>query len=442
LLYGTTGPTEPERPAENQRDIDVEDPDSVSESPEPTPRPALTKRPARASSAELRDKFEEIGDRAGEARIPLFFLSYGVAEDIGCDIRALHAAASRSRGGMVYGAPHGFPSRESLCTAAVHLANWSITPALISIRVSPPLRVDNVIGPAAETAAPDTFAVTSTDPTTGFVVVLGASAAKTQRDGSSTGYDSTVLQLVVKSSLRTRVITLRIPITDDNTKFIGALDPEAAAIVVAKAEMVKAGGVDTHSYKFAAVLDTCIRKLIAHKPPIATVANLLFGLRRGPLVEPHVGLDEGLVLRSIFQRSECTISSLMMSPRAFYTTTGAGAMAEGPSTPDLFNLGNALVVLDAGTIVFVWAGPHADSKLQESVVRSAKEVAVGRGLTQCFVVHAGDEMDEVLQGYVTPKSVPGAKSDFDGLEDIPFMSFLEYVGMLRRAHASPRAARN
>jgi hypothetical protein len=158
-------------------------------------------------------------------------------------------------------------------------------------------------------------------------------------------------------------------------------------------------------------------------------------------VEAHVGLDEALVLRSIFQRSECTISSLMLAPRGFYTTTGAGTMAEGPSNSDILGMSNAVVVLDAGAIVFVWVGSDADSKIEHSVVHSAHEVVAARGLAQCIVVHAGDEMDEVLRGYITPKSIQGSSSDSNGLEDVPFMSFLDYVAMLRRNHAPGRLRR-
>jgi hypothetical protein len=381
-------------------------------------------KPADTTAGDLERVFESLGDRAGELRLALFFLFYAAEGE--CGARAIQAASSRSRG-VIYPAPHGFPTGGALCTAAAHMSMRSIAPALLSVRVSQPLRVARVIGSAVETAEQSTFTVAGSDANQGFVIVF-------EVDNVSSAHAPThaVLQLTAKSLQTTRVITLEVPLTTSLTQVLQTIDGEVAAIIMCKVCINDApGGVSANSYKIAGALDLTARSLLSHAPPLVAALSLVFGLRRGPLVERHVGVDEGLALRAAFARADCSTSSLIMSPRAFSTSSGADAMAEEKADTDLLARmdDRTVVVVDAGLTMFVvWSG-EGDQRVLNNVVESAYAVAMQRGMTELFVVRPTEtRLVAALHSYLTPCRDEGVEVGrvSSGLQIIPLMTYEEY----------------
>lgn len=386
------------------------------------------KAAARSNSPQLEQVFEALGGRAGERRLGLFFICYGV--EGGCDARALHAAASKSRGGIVYSAPHGFSSVDDLAKVAQHMALVSTSPALVSMRVSRPLRVAHVIGSASETAAPDTFSLAGADPGLGLVIVLEVDPVAASKPNFPV---FAVLQLSTKSLTSSRVITLEVPFASERSQYLESIDTEIAAVVLGKLSLADAGGASANSYKLAGAVDSRVGRLLALSPPMVSIANLLFSLRRGPLIERHEGLDEALVLRALFHRADCKTSMLVMAPRVFTTSTNAAAMAENKPSAEIMTQSRTVSVVDAGISVFVWIGAESSAEAQESVVLSAQQLASVRGLTQLYVVPENNALEDAMLAYLAPE--PEAGNDtihHASMRNISEISFVRYVTMLRR----------
>lgn len=376
--------------------------------------------------------YEQLGSRAGEQRIALDFLSFGTNVGFGSTI--LLGAAKRSRGGMVYAAAHSYSSGAALAQAASFLVCRSTSPGVVSIRVSGPLSVARVIGPAFATAAPHTYAVPGVDPTAGFTVIL---QTKASADTDAELPSHVVIQLAAKSLTSTRVMTARIPLTRDPVKFMSSIDAEVCALVLGKACVVSGTGL-TDPIVAARSIDVTTRRLLEASESTAGIVRLLFELRRGFLLENQIHEDSSLVLRCFFLRTECAIASLLMSPRLFTNTMteeSTGLMAEIPLDRSCIK-DDAVLVLDSGLNVYVYVGKNATETAEAAVSDSARGVASTRSTPcQLWKVRGGEEAEELLLSYLAPEKEFGLrkKLPIGAAHTQPRateMTFLEYCTIL------------
>lgn len=363
---------------------------------------APTLEPPAGGGAGVRDsalgaRFEALGTRAGDMRLALDFLCFGSTDSYAAG--AILGAARRSRGGVVLSGAHGFVGGADLAAASKFLAERSTRPGVVSIRVSAPLAVSRVIGPAFPTAAPHTYAVPGVDPTAGFTVILalheGAGEAETLPS-------HVVIQLAAKSALVTRVITVRVPVTKDRTVFLDSVNAETSAVVLGKACIVSNGGL-TQPLVAARAVDAGVAALLQADVKCISVARLLFELRRGFMLERYGHSDSGLVQRALFLRLEGTTASLLLSPRLFTNAVAdedTGLMAEVPL--DVASVRpDAVMVLDAGVNLFVLVGADADAEAEKAVSKSAARVAKHRSFPcQLWRLKQGEESAKLMESYL------------------------------------------
>ncbi|KAI0557897.1 hypothetical protein FGB62_253g09 [Gracilaria domingensis] len=117
----------------------------------------------------------------------------------------LLGTAKVSRGRLVYSAAHSYSAASALAEAAVFLVRTSTIPGVVSIRVSSPLSVARVIGPAFPTAWPQNYVVPGIDPITGFSAMLKPNF---NIEAEADPPHSAVLQLAAKSSKAVGVVRL------------------------------------------------------------------------------------------------------------------------------------------------------------------------------------------------------------------------------------------
>lgn len=353
------------------------------------------------ANAALAKLYEQVGARAGDMRIALDFLCFGASSGFGGPI--LLGAAKRSRGGLLYTAAHSFSASSALAEAATFLADRSTSPGVISIRVSSPLVIARVIGPAFPTAAPHTYAVPGIDPTTGFTVILKAKAGI---NSEASIPSHAVVQLAAKSLEATRVVTARLPVSRNASEYLASLDAKICALVLGKACVVS-GGALTQPAIAARSVDVSIRRLLCASEASITVVRLMFELRRGLLIEQQGNADCALVLRSFFLRADYLIGSLLMSPRLF--TNGmldenTGLMAEVPLEKK-FVTRDSVLVLDTGFNVFVYVGEDATQEAEKAISESARSVAAQRiSPCQLWKLRPGPDADYLLDSYLSPSS--------------------------------------
>lgn len=359
----------------------------------------LTSSPSNeAKTTALAKVYEKVGAKAGERRLALDFLVFGVTQTFNAQL--LLAVVKRSRGGMVHSAAHSFSSASALAEAACFLARRSTQMGVVSIRVSTPLVVSRVIGPAFPTAAAHTYTVPGIDGSIGFTVVL-----KTRNgvDEESSFGKCAVVQLATKVGLTTRVVTVRIPVAQSAIEFTNGMDAEISALVLGKACVVSGGGLVKPDV-VAKSVDATVRQLIDKSEKTASVIRLLYELRRGSLVEEQLDRDHSLLLRSMFLRAEASLASLLMSPRLFTNTTTdetTGLMAEVPLEETQMTA-NAVLVLDTGLNIFVYVGDEASAEAEEGISGSASNVALHRSAPcQLWKLNPGVGADFVLNTYLS-----------------------------------------
>lgn len=374
-------------------------------------------------TAALTKLYEQVGSRAGEMRVALDFLSFGGSNEFGGQI--LLGAAKRSRGGLVYCAAHSFSSAASLAEAATYLVQRSTTPGVVSIRVSSPLVVARVIGPAYPTAAPHTYAVPGIDPTAGFTIILKTTTGvEDEKDVPS----HTVIQLAAKSGESTRVVTARVPVTRDPVELLEGLDPEVCALVLGKACVVS-GGALTRPGVASKSIDEAVRRLLHGSEASVGVARLLYELRRGTMLDGHLSPDAALVLRACFLRAECGIASLLMSPRLFTNATSereTGLMGE-VALERLHVKKDAVLVLDTGFNVFVFVGEEASESSELAISQSAQVVAAQRvSPCQLWKLRSGEEAAYVLNSYLSASKGAEGSRDMSAVER-GFMPYCEWL---------------
>lgn len=412
--------------AENSRVVSL-----LTGSPSLPPLPVMTggqaglqngfrigKREEPDPGAALNRLYEQIGAKAGDLRIALDFLCFGTSQGFAGPV--LLSTSKRSKGGLVYSATHGFSAASALAEAATFLAERSSSPGLVSIRVSAPLAIARVIGPAFPTAAPHTYAVPGIDPTIGFTVILKPKAPiiDPALEKSPPPPSHAVVQLAAKSLGSTRVITVRIPLTTESYEYLRNLDSEVCALVLGKACIVS-GGALTQPHIAARSIDLSARRLLRGSEATAGVVRLLYELRRGLLIDKQVSADCALVLRSFFLRGECGFASLLMSPRLFTSAKSdenTGTMAEAPLEASYVRA-NAILVLDTGFNVFVYVGEDVPPETEKAISESAQKVAAQRvSPCQLWKLHPGPDADYLLEWYLADSGSGkrGASSAGDG----------------------------
>lgn len=355
----------------------------------------------------LKRLYERVGVRVGDLRVALDFLCFGACQDFAGPI--LLGAAKRSRGGLLFSAAHGFSSAQALAEAAVFLTKKSSSPGLASIRVSSPLAVARVIGPAYPTAAPHAYVIPSIDSTVGFTVILKVKESSENPGGDRNQPRPThgVVQLAAKSFESTRVITTRIPLVEDSSDYLKVLDAEISAIVLGKACIVS-GGALTQPEIAARSIDMSARRMLRSSERSAGVVQLLYELRRGLLIDRQISADSALVLRSFFLSGEATLSSLLMSPRFFTNVTSdetSGLMAEVTLEKRHIRK-DAVLVLDTGFNVFVYVGEAASREAEDAISESAREVALQRiSPCQLWKLQPGPDADYLLDWYLAAEEV-------------------------------------
>ncbi|CDF40654.1 unnamed protein product [Chondrus crispus] len=354
---------------------------------------------AESEGAVLSRLYDHIGTKAGDLRVALDFLCFGAPQGFAGTM--LLAAAKRSRGGLVYAASHSFSTAAAFAEAATFLSQRPTRPGVVAIRVSSPLAVARVIGPAFPTAAPQTYAIPGVDPTAGFTVIL---KPKQGIEEQSDLPAHAVVQLAAKSLESTRVVTVRIPLTTSIPHYLKNIDVEICALILGKACVVS-GGALFHPHIAARSIDVSVRRLLRGSEASAGVVRLLYELRRGLLIERQVDPDCSLILRSFFLRAECSIASLLMSPRFFtnaMSAEGGGLMTEVPLQKSYVTK-DAVLVLDTGFNVFVYVGEEASPQVEEAISESARSVATQRiAPCQLWKLRPGHDADYLLESYLSP----------------------------------------
>lgn len=163
----------------------------------------------------------------------------------------------------------------------------------------------------------------------------------------------------------TRVITVRLPTVDSVSSYLDSVQDEVAAVLIAKRSLLRAksgsDAIDVRTTIDERIKDITSRfgsqmpnsKLYQFPKELSCIPEILFHLRRGPLLGSIVGHeDERSVLREIFLNASFDLSLRMVAPRCLMHREG-GTFEELPAH-DLAMQSDAAVVLDHGTDVFIW----------------------------------------------------------------------------------------
>ncbi|KAL3827730.1 hypothetical protein ACJIZ3_016532 [Penstemon smallii] len=186
-----------------------------------------------------------------------------------------------------------------------------------------------------------------------------------------------------------RVITVRLPTVDSISAYLESVQDEVAAVLIGKRTLLRTKNFND-ARDMRATIDERIKdvaskfgsqmpksKLFRYPKELCTLPELLFHLRRGPLLGSILGHeDERSVLRSLFLNSSFELSLRMLAPRCLMHREG-GTFEELPAY-DLAMQSDAAVVLDHGTDVFIWLG--AELAAQEG--KSAAALAACRTLAE------------------------------------------------------------
>ncbi|XP_002968157.2 protein transport protein SEC23 [Selaginella moellendorffii] len=174
----------------------------------------------------------------------------------------------------------------------------------------------------------------------------------------------------------TRVITVRLPVTTSVSKYLTGINPEAAAVLIAKRTALEAKSMaDAAELRFS--VDQRLKDIRsrfgprAGAPPfpreITKLAEALFHLRRGPLLGSIVGHeDERLVIRNIFLQASYELALRMVLPRV-YLFHDNGSFEAVPAY-NLAMQSQTALILDHGTDVHIWLGHELCQDEKRNVV--------------------------------------------------------------------------
>ncbi|PON88785.1 Sec23/Sec [Trema orientale] len=186
-----------------------------------------------------------------------------------------------------------------------------------------------------------------------------------------------------------RVITVRLPTVSSVSAYLESVQDEVAAVLIARRTLLRAknysDAIDMRATMDERVKDIALKfgsqvpksKLYRFPKEISLLPELLFHLRRGPLLGSIVGHeDERSVLRNLFLNASFDLSLRMIAPRCLMHREG-GTFEELPAY-DLAMQSDAAVVLDHGTDVFIWLG----AELAADEGKSAAALAACRTLAE------------------------------------------------------------
>lgn len=292
-----------------------------------------------------------------------------------CPIRVpiLQSLAKSSGGVLVlhddFGEAFGVNLQRASCRAAG-------SHGLLEIRCSDDIFVSQVIGPGEEAQGENNEAfkndialairMLSVEETQSFALCM-----ETRSDIKS---DFVYFQVAIQYSNAyqaeiSRVTTARLPTVDGVSAYLDSVQDEVAAVLIAKKSLLRAknssDALDMQLIIDERVKDIAIKfgsqlpksKLYKFPKELAVLPELLFHLRRGPLLGSILGHeDERSVLRNLFLNASFDLSLRMVAPRCLMHREG-GTFEELPAY-DLAMQSDAAVVLDHGTDVFIWLVCH------------------------------------------------------------------------------------
>ncbi|KAI4349805.1 hypothetical protein L6164_010359 [Bauhinia variegata] len=267
---------------------------------------------------------------------------------------------------------------------------------LLELRTSDDILVTQVVGPGEE-AHIDTHDTFNND-TALYIQMLSVEetqsfsfSMETKGDIKS---DFVFFQFVIQYSNVyqadiSRVITVRLHTVDSISGYLQSVQDEVLAVLIAKRTLLRAknysDAIDMRATIDERVKDIALNfgsqlpktKLYKFPKELSLLPELLFHLRRGPLLGSIIGHeDERSVLRNLFLNASFDLSIRMVAPRCLMHREG-GTFEELPAY-DLAMQSDAAVVLDHGTDVFIWLG----AELAADEGRSAAALAACRTLAE------------------------------------------------------------
>lgn len=312
-----------------------------------------------------------------------------------CPVRVpiLHPLAKTSGGVLVLHDDFGEAFGVNLQRASARSAG---SHGLLELRTSDDILITQVVGPGEESHVDthETFKndtalyiqMLSVEETQGFSLSM-----ETEGDIKS---DFVFFQFAIQYSNVyqadvSRVITVRLPTVDSMSAYLESVQDEVAAILIAKRTLLRAKNhsdaivmratIDERIKDIALKFGSQLPKSKLHSFPkeLSLLPELLFHLRRGPLLGSIIGHeDERSVLRNLFLNASFDLSLRMVAPRCLMHREG-GTFEELPAY-DLAMQSDAAVVLDHGTDVFIWLG----AELAADEGRSAAALAACRTLAE------------------------------------------------------------
>ncbi|CAL0302359.1 unnamed protein product [Lupinus luteus] len=267
---------------------------------------------------------------------------------------------------------------------------------LLELRTSDDILITQVVGPGEESHV-DTHESFKND-TALYIQMLSVEETQSfsisMESKGDIKSDSIFFQFAIQYSNVyqadvSRVITVRLPTVDSISGYIENVQDEVAAVLIAKRTLLRAKNhvdaidmratIDERIKDIALKFGSQLPKSKLHRFPkeISLLPELLFHLRRGPLLGSIIGHeDERSVLRNLFLNASFDLSLRMLAPRCLMHREG-GTFEELPAY-DLAMQSDAAVVLDHGTDVFIWLG----AELAADEGRSAAALAACRTLAE------------------------------------------------------------
>lgn len=288
-----------------------------------------------------------------------------------CPVRVpiLHPLAKTSGGVLVLHDDFGEAFGVNLQRASARSAG---SHGLLELRTSDDILITQVVGPG-EGSRVDTHETFKND-TALYIQMLSVEetqsfslSMETEGDIKS---DFVFFQFAIQYSNVyqadvSRVITVRLPTVDSISAYLESVQDEVAAVLIAKRTLLRAknhsDAIDMRATIDERIKDIALKfgsqlpksKLHSFPKELSLLPELLFHLRRGPLLGSIIGHeDERSVLRNLFLNASFDLSLRMVAPRCLMHREG-GTFEELPAY-DLAMQSDAAVVLDHGTDVFIW----------------------------------------------------------------------------------------
>ncbi|XP_014495943.1 protein transport protein SEC23 [Vigna radiata var. radiata] len=317
-----------------------------------------------------------------------------------CPVRVpiLHPLAKASGGVFVLHDDFGEAFGVNLQRASARSAG---SHGLLELRTSDNIVITQVIGPGEESHV-DTHETFKND-TALYIQMLSVEetqsfslSMETEGDIKS---DFVFFQFAIQYSNVyqadvSRVITVRLPTVDSISAYLESVQDEVASVLIAKRTLLRAinhsDAIDMRKTIDERIKDIALKfgsqlpksKLHSFPKELALLPELLFHLRRGPLLGSIIGHeDERSVLRNLFLNASFDLSLRMVAPRCLMHREG-GTFEELPAY-DLAMQSDAAVVLDHGTDVFIWLGAELAADEGRSAAALAACRTLAEELTEC-----------------------------------------------------------